>query len=136
MPGHEYPIPWVPAQKNLLPVGIVPGTSRTEVRLTNHFASTSRRAIAVSLCAHQSPPPVAQVALAGGRQSRCGAGRSTLPRSKAVASTDMPDPQALFPSRTQQKNSLRGISGGHVYVCQHAGNGVWCICDVSNLLAL
>ena len=39
MPGHEYPIPWVPAQKNLLPVGVVPGTSRTEVRLTNHLAS-------------------------------------------------------------------------------------------------
>ena len=39
MPGHEHPIPWVPAQKNLLPVGIEPGTSRTEVRLTNHLAS-------------------------------------------------------------------------------------------------
>ena len=39
MPGHEYPIPWVPAQKNLLPVGIVPGTPRTEVTLTNHLAS-------------------------------------------------------------------------------------------------
>ena len=48
MPSHEYPIPWVPAQKNLLPVGIVPGTSRTEVRLTNHLASrTSVRALKI-----------------------------------------------------------------------------------------
>ena len=39
MPGHEYPIPWVTAQKNLLPVGIEPGTSQAEVRLTNHLAS-------------------------------------------------------------------------------------------------
>ena len=39
MPGHEYPVPRVTAQKNLLPVGIEPGTSRSEVRLTNHLAS-------------------------------------------------------------------------------------------------
>ena len=39
MPGHEYPVPRVTAQKNLLPVGIEPGTSRSEVRLTRiHFA--------------------------------------------------------------------------------------------------
>ena len=36
MPGHEYPVPRVMAQNNLLPVGIEPGTSRLEVRVTNH----------------------------------------------------------------------------------------------------
>ena len=44
MPGHEYPVPWVTAQKNLLPVGIEPGTSRSEVRLTNPLASRSGNA--------------------------------------------------------------------------------------------
>ena len=39
MPAHEYPTPWVTTQKNLLTVGIVTGTSQTEVRLTNHLAS-------------------------------------------------------------------------------------------------
>ena len=40
MPSHEYPIPWVTAQKNLQPVGIVRGPQRTEVPGTiNHLAS-------------------------------------------------------------------------------------------------
>ena len=36
--GHEYPVPRVTSEKNLLPVGIELGTSRSEVRLTNHLA--------------------------------------------------------------------------------------------------
>ena len=49
MPGHEYPIPRVTAQKNLLPVGIEPGTSRSEVRLTNHLASRTGRVVGLFL---------------------------------------------------------------------------------------
>ena len=39
MLGHGYPVPRVTAQKNLLPVGTEPGTTRSEGRLTNHLAS-------------------------------------------------------------------------------------------------
>ena len=38
MPSREYPVAWVMAQRNMLPVGIEPGTSQPEVGLTNHLA--------------------------------------------------------------------------------------------------
>ena len=46
---QEYPVPRVTTQKILLPVGIVPETSRSDVRLTNHLASRTGHLVGMTV---------------------------------------------------------------------------------------